>query len=113
MDRSQLIRDTYDRINKRDWDLDDSAFATDVKAHIPGFGIDTVEGRDNVIATVRDAVEKNDISYEVRETADLGPFALAFVHAEATSDGEPRSWELLQVALWRGDQVTEMWSLRA
>ena len=113
MDRSQYARDAYDRMNKRDFDLDDPTFATDLKAHIPGFGIDTLEGRENVVSTVRDLVEKSDLHYEVLETAELGPFGLALVRSDGTIDGEPRTWQFLQVSRWDGDQVTEMWSLRA
>ena len=113
MDRSQQLRDAYDRLNKRDFDENDPSFAKDVKAHVPGFGIDTLEGREKVITTVRDIVERSNIHYEVLETAELGPFALGLVRGEGTVDGEPRTWDLLQVARRDGDEVKEIWSLRA
>jgi hypothetical protein len=111
MDRSQHMREGYERINDRNFE-NAGGFAKDLKFHAPGIPLDT-EGYDAVIEGVRRFVDRTDARYEVLETADLGPFTVGHVRATGTVAGTSVSWEILQVARWDGDEVTEMWSLRA
>ena len=112
MDRLQHMRDAYERLNNRDFGGRDG-FAEDVRWHAPGVGVDTLVGMEAITEKLRLLIEPAAVHYEVVDTAELGPFAVGYVRSEGKVNGETRSWEVLQVALWDGDQVTEMWSLRA
>jgi hypothetical protein len=111
MSRTDQLRQSIDDLNAHDFASASKGFATDVKFHAPGIGLD-VEGRDTVMERVSQFVEEGDVHYEVQEVVEYGPFVVALTHSTGTLDGQRMAWDLCQVLRYEGDEIAESWVLR-
>ena len=111
MSRTDLVRQSIEALNARDFTAAGKDFSDNVTFHAPGLGLD-VEGRDTVLQKVGDFVEAVDARYEVAEVIEHGPFVVAFTRSTGNIDGQRMAWDVCEVLRFEGDEAAEVWAVR-
>lgn len=111
MSRTDDVKAMLDHINSRDFDADIERFASDLRWHAPGLGVES-STRDEMLRIIERFTAQADVHYDVHQVLEQGPFVVAFARSEGVLDGRQMTWELCQVLRYEGDRIVEVWTLR-
>ncbi len=111
MTRGESYRKLGDQVNAGNFQALLEFVTPDVKFHAPGLGVDVV-GHDALREQLIPALEAAEMSLEVRDVVESGPFLVGILRQTGNVNGQRMSWDVCQVLRWEGDKASEVWALR-
>ena len=112
MDRRSASEGIAKAVTARDWDAAGRYLTDDTRWHAPGIPVEAT-GREAIVQAVRDFAERVNGRFEHVSTVEHGNMVVECATARGTIEGRPMRWLLVQNALWEGDHIAELWTLRA